>query len=171
MPAACRTISATGPVGDALAVREAPAADDAGPVADDPEELGHEAALAHAGRPRIVKSWHDPPETARSKACWSASSSRSPSDHRRIEAATVPLGPRGDVAQPVRDDRLRLALELDRLGRADLDRVAHELVRRAADDDLAGRGGGLEPGGDVDGVADDDRLARPARCRRRPSRC
>jgi hypothetical protein len=35
-------------------------------------------------------------------------------------------------------------------------------ARSAPDDDLTRRGGCLEPGGDVDGVADDDRLARAA---------
>ena len=75
----------------------------------------------------------------------------------------MPLGARGDAAQPVGDDRLGLALELDRLGRSHVHRVAHERVGRAPDDDLAGCGDGLEPRRDVDRVAHHDRLAGAAR--------
>ena len=171
MPAACRTISAIGQVGDALPVREAPAADDAGPVADGPEEFGNEAALAHAGRAEDREELARPTRDGAFEGLLERIELAFPSDHRCIEAATVPLGAGGDLVQPVGDHGLRLALELDRLGRTDLHRIAHELVGRAADDDLARRGGRLEPGGDVDGVADDDRLTRPARSDDDGARC
>ena len=56
-------------------------------------------------------------------------------------------------------DRLRLALQLERLERLDEHRVAHEPVGRLADQDLARAGGGLEALGDDDGVAGDERVA------------
>ena len=55
--------------------------------------------------------------------------------------------------QPVGGDRLGLALQLERLDRLGVDRVADEPERRLPDQDLAGLGRLLEPRRDVDGVA------------------
>ena len=85
----------------------------------------------------------------------------------------MPLGAACDVdAAGMPTTGSDLPFSVHRLGRLDVDRVADELVRRAADEDLARRRGGLlEPGRDVDRVADHDRLARPTGRRRRPRRC
>ena len=81
----------------------------------------------------------------------------------------------GDVEhaeEPPRGDRLGLALQRRaarpvrprrRRGPAD--------ASSSPDEDLAGRGVLLEPGGDVDGVAGDERLPRRRVARRRPRRC
>src|SRR6476659_9648592 len=53
----------------------------------------------------------------------------------------------------------RLALELQRLHRLDLDGVAHQLVRRLPDQDLTGGRRLFQPGGNVDGVAGHEPLA------------
>ena len=60
--------------------------------------------------------------------------------------------------QPVRRDGFGLALQLERLDRLGLDRVAHEGERLVADQDLARLRGLLEAGGDVDGVAGGEAL-------------
>ena len=74
-------------------------------------------------------------------------------DDRACRAArTLPSRPsRGD--EPVGGDALALALELQRLDRLDLDRVAHQPVGHLAEVDLVRRRRLLEPRGDVDGVA------------------
>ena len=56
-------------------------------------------------------------------------------------------------------DRLGLALEVERGDGLDLDRVLDESVGRLAEEDLAGLGRLLEPGGDVHRVARDEPLA------------
>ena len=150
------------PIRDALAVGEATAADDQGSVADGSEELGHEAALTHAGRTEDREQLARPIRHRALECVPERLELAFASDHRRIEVTTVPVSAGRDVTQPVGDDGLGFALELDRRGRADLHRIAHQVPRGAADHDLARRGRGLEPGGDVDGVADDDRLTRPA---------
>ena len=58
-----------------------------------------------------------------------------------------------DRDQPVRGRALGLALQLERLDCFDLDGVAHELVRQVAEQHLHRRGGLLQAGRDVDGVA------------------
>ncbi len=64
--------------------------------------------------------------------------------------------------QPKGLDRLRLALEGERLDGLDLDRVAHEKPGLGPDVGLAGRSGLLEAGGDVDRVPGDEGLALAA---------
>ena len=62
--------------------------------------------------------------------------------------------------EPVRGHRLRLALELERLDRLDVDGVADQPVRQVAEEHLLLAGGLLEPRGDVDRVAGHEALAR-----------
>ena len=73
-----------------------------------------------------------------------------------------------DVRRPVRatglcgepsEYRLRLALGDDRRQLLVDDGTGGELLRQDADGDAAGRGGGLEAGGDVDGVAGEETAA------------
>ena len=67
---------------------------------------------------------------------------------------------RAHLEQPEGGQRLRLALRRDRRDRLDRDGVPHEPVGRLAEQHLARRGRLLEPGGDVDRVAEHDRVAR-----------
>src|SRR6266550_9103239 len=62
--------------------------------------------------------------------------------------------------QTHRPHRLALALELERLEVLDLAPVPYASVGLAADQDLAGLRGLLEPGGDVDGVPRAELLPR-----------
>jgi len=59
-------------------------------------------------------------------------------------------------------DRLRLALESERLDLRAPDCVADKALRLGADENPAVRCGLLEPCGDVHGIAGDERLALPA---------
>jgi len=58
-----------------------------------------------------------------------------------------------DVQQAIRDDRLRLALQPERLDRLGVDRATRERVGPLPDQDLTGAGGLLESGRHVDGIA------------------
>ncbi len=109
--------------------------------------------------PRTVKRWHACSDTARSKAWRSASSSRprptSAVSSRRANAARFRI----DRDQAVRRHRLAFALERERREGLGGDRAAHEPAHFRADEHGTRRGRLLEPGGDVDGVAGDERLA------------
>jgi hypothetical protein len=87
-------------------------------------------------------------------------------DHRRVEAACATLCSGLDREQPVRLDRLALALELQGGDGLDFDCVAHEVVGRRPEQDLVRRRSLLEALGDVDGVACREPLAAAARISR-----
>src|SRR5205814_1907221 len=80
-------------------------------------------------------------------------------EDRELSFAADKLAVGRPVARLVRGDqgeglnRLRLPLQLQRLERIDLDGVAHELERGAAEQDLARLCGLLETSGDVDDLA------------------
>jgi hypothetical protein len=61
----------------------------------------------------------------------------------------------------VRRHELGLALRSNGIDSLDLDRVASELERRVAEDDLAGLRSLLQSGGHVHGVAGNERVTRP----------
>jgi len=65
-----------------------------------------------------------------------------------------------DVEETKRRDKLALALDGERLDRLRADSVAHEPEGRLTEKDLAGLCCLLEPGREVDGIAEDERLAR-----------
>ena len=79
-------------------------------------------------------------------------------DHRPLEASRDTGRRASSSVEPVRRHGSRLALErqLERLGR---DGVADEPERVVAEQDLARARGLLEPGGDVDRVTGDERVA------------
>jgi hypothetical protein len=85
---------------------------------------------------------------------------RGPPDERGVEAAGPSGRPRAHRQQPV--GRLAGAApgDLQDPGRLDLDGVADQAPGAAAEQDLAGTGGLLQPGGQVDGVADHQRGAQ-----------
>ena len=79
--------------------------------------------------------------------------------HRRVEVAFVPRRAGRDVEQSERRHRFLLALQRERVDRLDLDGVLHEAEGGFAEEDLPGRGGLLQPGGDVHGVARHESLS------------
>ena len=121
-----------GPVGDPLAVGEAAAAHDRRvDVARGTRPTSRD--LPTPATPSIVNRWHAWSATARSKASPEQPQLALAADERRRRAAALRLAAR-QRQQAVRLDRLRLALQLQRLDGFDLDRVAHELhasARRA----------------------------------------
>src|SRR5581483_5436672 len=74
-------------------------------------------------------------------------------DQRRIEVPGEPRGVTLDSDEPESRDGPRLPLELERLDRLDLDRVARERERLRTEQDLARRRRLLQARGDVDRVA------------------
>ena len=150
------------PVGDALPVREAAAAKDVGSLPDTLEEVGDEARLADAGRTeereeltgaigdRILEG---APETLPFPLA---------AHERRGEVACDRQRVTDDVDEPICVDRRGLSLQLQRRERLDDDRIADEKSRLGPDENLAVGGALLEPRGDVDRVAGDERLSLSA---------
>ena len=145
------------PVRDALAVGEAPAADDR--RVQPPQELRDEPRLADArdaeqreqlARAVAIRRARTPPAAGAARA----------RDRRTARRSRRRGRPAAHRDQAVRLDRLRLALQLERLDRLDVDGATHELHRLRADVHLVRRRGLLEPRGDVDRVAGDEPLAR-----------
>ncbi len=150
------------PVGDPLAVREAPPAQDVGRVADALEEVRDEARLPDPGR---AEQREQPARAVGDGVLVVAPQPLSlalSADERRLE---VP-GERGGAADHLEEaeglDGLRLALQRERLDGLDLHRVAHEHASLSADQRLSRRSRLLEARSDVDGVARDERLALAA---------
>ena len=145
------------PVGDALPVGEACAADDPGPCSDTRDELRHETRLAHA---RLADDRHQPALRCRENGpelpleqlelLRSAGERRPDPPHDRPEVA--------DLEQAVGGHGLRLSLRAERLHGLGPHRVADETVRRLAEQHLAGPCGLLQPRGDVDRIACHERL-------------
>ena len=150
------------PVRDALAVGKAAAAHHRRLASDTRQELRDQPRLADArgpeNREQEARAFPDGSLVGlleRGELAFA-------SDHRGIEAA----GPAGQISrqrdQPVRPDRFALALQTQRLGRLDLDRVANEAIRGLAEQDLAGRSGLLEALGHVHRVTGRKPLALAA---------
>ena len=122
------------PERDSPPVGEAAAAEDVRLALDRAGELGHEARLADA---RVGEQRHEPAGAISPRPPELALEERQLAlapDQGEGELAVLPLGP--DRHQPVGRHALGLALELERLDRLDLDRIADEAVRRLADQDL-----------------------------------
>ena len=147
-------------VRDPLAVGQAPSRQDGDATAETGQELLDQTRLADARGPEhrdelagaVLEDRVEPlPELGELPPA---------PDHRR------PEGPRDgsrDVEhpeEPPRGDPFGLALQGERIDRFRLDDVADQPIRVVPDEDPAGRGVLLEPGGDVDGVARDERLPR-----------
>ncbi len=147
------------PERDPVAVREAPAADDGGLVRGRSHELLDESRLADTC---LADHGH---ETAASRGDRVAQRPLEhlelglAADHRRIEAARA-LAALAHGDQPVRRDRLRLSLELERLDLLDVDVVPDEPVGEVSEQYLVLAGRLLEPRRDVHGVARDEALPR-----------
>ena len=146
------------PVGDALAVGQAAAAQHGRPregghgLADQPG-LAH-AGLAEHGQQVAAAGADDPLVHPGEQAQLGLAT-----HDRGVLAAGVAGGARVDLAQPVGDHRGALALEEQRRDPLGGDRVPDQAVGRLAEQHLAGGGDLLEAGGHVDGVAQDQGVA------------
>ena len=150
------------PVRDPLAVREAAAAQDVCRVADAFEEVGDEARLADAGR---AEEREEPARAARRRR--PRSRARGAGARARVRRAAPPDG--GRAALLARAPRGaggldRLGFPFSASGSTASTRTASRTSARvsAPMNDLARRRGLLEPRGDVDRVAGDERLALSA---------
>ncbi len=150
------------PVGDPFAVGEAAAAEDVRRVAYPLEEVRDEPRLADPGR---AEQREEPTRAVRDRVLVVAPEPLAlslASDERCLGVTRDGRGVGEHLEEPVRLHRLRLALESERLDRFDADGVADEDLASRTDHDLAGRCRLLETGGDVDGVAGDERLGVPS---------
>ncbi len=145
------------PIGDALPVLEAAAGQDLELPLRGGEKLGREPRLADSGLA------YDRREDAVSggRFCKPFLQQRqlavSP-DHGHVEATRTGGSFRLDVGEAVGRQRFGLAFQLERRDWLGGDCVPDEPEGRLADQDLARGGGLLEPGGDVDRIARDERL-------------
>ena len=159
------------PIGDALAVGQAAAAQDRHVAGEPAGELPHKPRLADAraaehgqqvagpvSRPRVPKTGVEHGTLALAP------------DEGRVEAARKAGGVGEDVYHDEGVDRLAV-LERARAARLDDDRVAHEPVRRPPDQDLVRRRRLLEALGDVDGLSGDKQMSLRCGRRRSPRRC
>ena len=150
------------PVGDALAVRQAPAAQDGRVGCDRRQQLGDEPRLAHS---RFAR------DDDESRVTLGDYLVEAPAQHRKLllpaDDGDVGAGrprrrgaPYGDEAAG--RNRLGLALRGERLDRLGLDLATHEAIGGLPHERLAGTRVLLQAGRDVDSVAGDDHLPRPA---------
>ena len=150
------------PVGDALAVREAPPAEDVGRVADALEEVRDEARLPDPGR---AEQREQPARAVGHCILVVAPQPLSlalAADERCLEVPREPVGARKHLDESVCLDGGGLPLQRERLDRLDPNRIAHEKSSRGADQRFACSGRLLEACCDVDRIARDERLALPA---------
>ena len=159
IPAASISDRRDRPERDALAVGQAAALHDRRARPEPRRELGGQARLPDAGRA------HDGDELARPRRRHAREAPLEDgelalaADERRVEPAAPAPAPGDDLEQRHAGTGSALPLSSSGpTGSADHG-VAHEPVGRLADEDLAGLGRLLEPRGDVDRVADDERLA------------
>ena len=159
MPAASRTISASGqnvmpsPVGEAAAAESGRARVDAAKNSSASRDLPtpgvadeRDQPAACAARPRRRTAPRARPAPPRGRRAGAA-------------GARAAVDARATPTQPIGGDALGLALQLERLDRLDLDAVPDEPVGQLAEQHLALGRRLLEPRGDVDGVAGDESLA------------
>ena len=142
MPAAARTISTERPERDALAVGRHRPSSDVGVLLDRaPRNSRDQARLADArvAEDRRPVRRRDPSAAALERLA-GAAELRPPGRRSEVEPARYPSSLAADAEQPVRGHPLRLALQLQRLDRLDLDGVADQPVGRLADQDLASSG-------------------------------
>ena len=146
------------PVGDALAVRQAPAAEDRGPFRNGGHELLDQPGLPHAWRTDDGEQVTGAVHRGGVEGLVEERELAVPSHHGRVDAAPDGLGTRADLVKAKGGDRLALPLERQRSDPFGIHSVAKEPVRTLADQDLARLSGLLEASRDVDGVAGDEGL-------------
>ena len=144
------------PVGDPLAVGEAAAADDR--RVDRRQQLRDQPRLADAG---VADDRHQLAALLGPHALPRLPHERELALTPDEQRVVPPLRRVAHAQQPVGGNRLGLALQLERLDRLDLDRVANERERRLPDQHLARLRRLLQPRGDVDRIAGRQPLLRP----------
>jgi len=123
------------------------------------DELEDEARLADSGRPEHRE------ELARAVAHRARVrldqllQLTTSADEGRVEPSLEARHVGSHAEQPVGEERLRLALRLDRLDTFELERALRELPRRVTDEDVTRLCGLLEPCCNVDGVTRCERAA------------
>jgi hypothetical protein len=147
------------PVGDALAVRQAAALEHGRPPVDLGEQLRRQPGLAHPGGPEHGDQVAGAVAGGGLERVPQQPQRAATPDHRRVEPACVAGDAGSDRQQPEGGDRLPLALEGERSDRLDGDRVADQAPGRLAQQHLTGGGGLLQPGGEVDRVAEHQGVA------------
>ena len=146
------------PVGDALAVGQAAAAQDRHVAGEPARELPHEPRLAHARVAEHGQQVAGPIADRVAEHGLEHGTLALAPDEGRVEAARKAGGVGEDVYHDEGVDRLAV-LERARPARLDDDRVAHEPVRRLPDQDLVRRRRLLEALGDVDGLSGDEQMS------------
>ncbi len=147
------------PVRDALAVRKAAPDEHVGVVLERRRHFAREPRLADPGWP---ERRDEAARSGRQRLVESRPNTRelvAPADERRVEAALEGRRALYDAKQTMCGNGVRLPLQLERLDSLDFDRIPRQAQRRLAEQDLAGLGGLLEAGGDVDGITSDERVA------------
>ena len=145
------------PVRDPLAVREAPAGDD--PRVGTLDEVSGQARFSDARRSEDREERAGSLRPNPVPGVGEQSRLACAADEKRIEAANA-AHVSGDGEEPVRGQALGLPFRLERRQALGLDGVAHEPVGGAADEHVAGPGGLLEAGGDVDRVPGHEHVHR-----------
>ena len=147
------------PEGDAVAVGEAAAANDARARAGTGDHLARQPRFADAG----IADQGDEPRRATLRDLAQRLVDRLQlllaADDRRVGPPHVAFAAAGRD-QAIRRHPLLLALELQRLDGLDLHRIAHQAIGRVAEVDLVRRRGLLEPRRDVHGIAGGELLVR-----------
>ena len=143
---------------DPLAVREAAASKDRG-LSERTEELLDQPGLAD---PRRAEDREQLTRAVGDRGLERLPEPREltlPADHGRIQAPRDPGDPGRHLDQTERGERLRLAFDLERRDRLGDHGVPDEAERLLADEDGPRLRGLLQAGGDVHGVAGDERVA------------
>jgi hypothetical protein len=144
-------------VRDALPVGQAPAAEDLGATGEADHELLDQPGLADAGRPQDREQLAGGVALGRLEGLTELGELSIASHHRRVQATRDRRDHLADAEQTPGRDGLGFPLHVERLDRLGLDGLAHQAIRRMAEEDLAGRRLLLEAGGHVHGVAGHDR--------------
>src|SRR5262249_29848263 len=150
------------PVGDALAIGQAAAAQDRHVGSEPARELPHESRLAHTRTAEHGQQVAGPIADHVAKRGLERGTLAYAPDEGRVEAAAHTTGDAGGYIYDDKGvDRLAV-LERARSARLDDDRVADESVRRLPDQDLISHCRLLEALGDVDGLSGDGQMSRRA---------
>ena len=147
------------PEREPLAVGQAAAGGDPGLPAQRVREVVREAGLADARRAGDRHELTGPLGDRAVEGAAQQAQLGPATDQRRAQARARPGGPVRDREQAERRHGLALSLEVQRRHGLDLHRVADELERALADQDLVRRSRLLEPGCHVHRVAADEALA------------
>jgi hypothetical protein len=138
---------------DAVAVRQAAAAQHPGGCSRTGQELLHQPRLPDARGTEEGEQVRGSFAHCVGKSAFEELMLLRPPDHRRVEMTCVPFGSLEHAHEAVGSDAFRLALQLECFDGLDLDRVLDQAICGIAEQNLAGRGRLLQAGRDVHRVA------------------